>query len=127
MKRFVFNFCLTVILSVICVSSAQALVSGEQTRTFIFDMLINADGTITDDGTIRLDGRFTKTDVKTALKPFTKDSIVFGDTHIYEIAGLPLVSGDNYADSVWFVYYDSSGYTVYVYRYKSKIEPEEQW
>lgn len=127
MKRFMFNLCLTVILSVMCISSAHALTVTGQTSTFIFDMLVNADGTTVDDGTIKIDGRFTKTEVKTVLKPFTKDSIVFGDTHVYEVVGLPLVSGDNYADSVWFVYYDSSGYTVYVYRYKGKIEPEEEW
>lgn len=127
MKRSMLNLCLTAIICIMCVSSAQALTIGETTSTFIFDMLVNADGTTVDDGTIKLDGRFTKTEVKTVLKPFTKDSIVFGDTHVYEINGLPLVSGDNYADSIWFVYYDSSGYTVYVYRYSGKIEKEEQW
>ena len=124
-----FNRCLTVAAIILLISgTAHALtVTGEATSTFIFDMLVNADGTVTDDGTIKLDGRFTKTEVKTVLKPFTKDSIIFGDTHVYEVAGLPLVSGDNYADSIWFVYYDSSGYTVYVYRYHGAVEKEEQW
>ena len=65
MKRFMFNLCLTVILSVMCISSAHALTVTGQTSTFIFDMLVNADGTTVDDGTIKIDGRFTKTEIKT--------------------------------------------------------------
>lgn len=127
MKRFMFNLCLTATLILSAVSSASALtITGGATSTYIFDMLVNADGTVIDDGTIRIDGRWTKTELKNILKPFTTDSLGFGNVAAYRIKALPFYANDPYADSVWMIYFDSSGYSVYVYRYKDTIEKEEE-
>lgn len=130
MKRFMFNSCLTVIL-ILSGSSASALVVGEPTSTFIFDMLVNADGTVIDDGTIRIDGRWTKTELKKAFMPkdgtkYATDYIGFGNIAVFRMSNTPLYANDPYADSVWQIYFDSSGYSVYVYRFKDTIEKEEE-
>ena len=132
MKRFMFNICLTAILSVMCITSAHALtITGGATSTYIFDMLINADGTVIDNGTIRVDGRWTKTELKNAFMPkdgtkYATDYIGFGNIAVFRMSNTPLYENDPYADSVWQIFFDSSGYSVYVYRFKDTIEKEEE-
>lgn len=132
MRRFMFNLCLTAILILSAVSSASALtITGGATSTYIFDMLVNADGTVIDDGTIRIDGRWTKTELKKAFMPkdgtkYATDYIGFGNIAVFRMSNTPLYANDPYADSVWQIYFDSSGYSVYVYRFKDTIEKEEE-
>ncbi len=105
----------------ISVSPASALTGRDLSgKTWLFFMDVAADGTMSDNGTMVFDQRWTKTELKELLKALTVGSpISYANITTIRVKVDP-------EDWTMIMYFDSAGYSLYGYVMPTKISPEEE-
>jgi hypothetical protein len=120
MKRF------SLAIIMLCIASSAFAMSSKDTagKTYVFVMVSNSDGTMSDTDTIVFDATFTKTELKVALtaenpatkKPNATQIVSFDDISIYRLA----------TNEILHCLFDSNGMSRYCYLLPQWIEPEPE-